>query len=103
MAIRHIVLIRFDESATDQQIGAFSAGLDSLPAKISQIRRYEHGPDLGIRQATWDYGLVAEFETPEDFTAYLDHPDHKALVSEQLEPISASRVSVQLQIDHDQL
>lgn len=96
MSLRHIVLMHFDEDATDVQIAALATGLDSLPGKISQIRSYEHGRDMGVRPASWDYGLVAEFDSADDFTAYVDHPDHQALVRDLLEPITASRVSVQM-------
>lgn len=95
MSLRHIVLIRFTDAATEEQIEAVSVGLDSLPGKIGQIRSYEHGRDAGVRPATWDYGLVAEFDSAEDFTSYLQHPDHRALVADLLDPISAERASVQ--------
>jgi hypothetical protein len=95
MSLRHIVLFRFADHATDEQIDALAAGLDALPGKIGQIRSYEHGRDAGLRQGSWDYGLVAVFDTAEDFAAYLDHPDHRGLVRELLDPISAERASVQ--------
>lgn len=95
MSLRHIVLIRFTDVTTDEQIAAFSAGLDTLPAKIGQIRSYQHGRDADVRPGTWDYALVAEFASAEDFTAYLEHTDHRALVADLLDPISAERASVQ--------
>lgn len=96
MSLRHMVLIRFAEATSDEQIEAFSAGLDSLPGKINQIRSYEHGRDADVRPGTWDYGLVAKFDSAEDFVAYLEHPDHQALVADLLNPISAERTSVQI-------
>lgn len=96
MSLRHLVLIQFNETATDEKVAALASGLDSLPARIDQIRSYEHGPDAGVRAASWDYGLVAAFDSAEDFTTYLEHPDHQALVRDLLEPISATRASVQI-------
>jgi hypothetical protein len=97
MSLRHMVLIRFTEGTGDDQIAAFATGLDSLPGQIDQIRSYEHGRDAGIRPGSWDYGLVAEFDSPGDFLAYLEHPAHKAVVRDLLDPISAERTSVQIQ------
>lgn len=96
MSLRHIVLFRFTDDATDEQVSALAAGLDALPGKIEQIRSYEHGRDVGVRPSSWDYGLVAAFDSAEDFAAYLDHPDHLALVRDLLNPISAERASVQM-------
>lgn len=96
MSLRHIVLIQFNETASDEKVAAFAAGLDALPGRIAQIRSYEHGPDADVRSASWDYGLVATFDSAEDFTTYLEHPDHQALVRDLLEPISATRASVQI-------
>lgn len=95
MSLRHIVLIRFENDVTDEQVAAFARGLDGLPGAISQIRSYEHGRDAGIRSGSWDYGLIAEFDSPEDFTSYVNHPAHQQLVDELLNPISATRTSVQ--------
>lgn len=95
MSLRHIVLIRFTDDATRDQVAALSAGLDGLAEEIEQVRHYEHGADAGVREGTWDYGLVAQFDSAEDFTAYLEHPAHVAVVKELLNPISAERTSVQ--------
>jgi hypothetical protein len=96
MTVRHIVLFRFTDSASDEQIAALSAGLDALPTAIAEIRSYIHGRDLGLRAGNWDYGVVAQFDSVEDFHVYREHPDHQALVRDLLDPISEERASVQL-------
>lgn len=98
MGLRHIVLIRFNDDASDQQIAALAAGLDTLPGAIHQIRSYQHGRDADVRPGSWDYGLVAEFDSAADLAAYLDHADHRAVVNDLLDPISATRASVQIPI-----
>jgi hypothetical protein len=102
MSLRHCVLIRFTDDATDGQIAALAAGLDALPREIEQVRAYEHGRDAGVREGTWDYGVVARFDSAEDFTTYLQHPAHVAVVRDLLTPISAERTSVQFPL-HDDL
>lgn len=98
MGLQHMVIIQFKPGTADEQVAKLSAGLDSLPGSISQIRSYTHGASAEIRPGAWDYGVVAEFDSREDFEAYLTHPDHVALVRDLLDPISAARVSVQFTI-----
>ena len=46
--IRHVVVFRWNESVTDEQLVAMSAALDALPAAIAEIVTYRHGRDLGL-------------------------------------------------------
>ena len=96
MAVRHIVLFRFAEGTPGERIDDLTAGLDALPAAIDVIRRYEHGPDLGVSPGTWDYALVAEFATLDDQRTYRDHPVHQKLIRELVEPITTDRASIQV-------
>jgi hypothetical protein len=99
MTIRHIVLFRFAEGTPDERVADLSAGLDALPPAIPQIRRYEHGRNLGVTPGTWDYGLVAEFDSVDDQRTYRDHPTHQQLIRELVEPITVDRASIQLSLD----
>lgn len=98
MAIRHIVLFRFAPGTPDERIDDLQAGLDALPPAIPQIRRYEHGRNLGVTPGTWDYGLVAEFDSVDDQRTYRDHPVHQQLIRELVEPITTDRASIQLSL-----
>ncbi|WP_433508284.1 Dabb family protein [Pseudonocardia halophobica] len=42
-----------------------------------------------------DVALVTTFGTTEDFAAYLDHPLHRAMVADLLEPLCESWLSIQ--------
>lgn len=95
MGLQHVVLFRFNDTASDEQIGALSAGLDALPTKIEVIRFYSHGRDARVRAGTWDYGIVAEFDSVDDFHTYRDHPEHQALIRDLVDPITVERAAVQ--------
>jgi hypothetical protein len=75
----HCVTFTFKESATPEQIEALDAGLEALPSQLPFEVRSRQGRDLAERATNADYGLVTEFETVEDFYAYLEHPAHRAL------------------------
>jgi hypothetical protein len=96
MTVRHMVLFRFKDGTSDEQIATLSAGLDALPTTIAEVRSYVHGRDMGVRAGNWDYGVMAEFDSVEDFQIYREHPDHQALVRDLLDPVSQERASVQI-------
>jgi Stress responsive A/B Barrel Domain len=100
MMFRHVVMFRFADAATDDQRAAVAAGLDQMPAATGAIREqdYTHGPDLGVNPASWDYVVVADFASADDYAAYRDHPDHQALIRDLLTPIVVERASVQYEV-----
>jgi hypothetical protein len=96
--LRHTVLLRFKLDATEEQIDAVLDGLASMPQKMSFIRRYEFGRDLGILEANPQVALVADFDSIDDWRAYQDHPDHKALVRDSIAPILETMTRVQYEV-----
>jgi hypothetical protein len=93
--IRHVVMFRWIEGATPDQIQAVADALRALPGKIPEIRSFACGPDVGINAGNWDFAVVAEFDTIEDQTIYRDHPDHVAVIDTELAAIRADRAAVQ--------
>jgi len=100
MAFRHVVMFRFADDATDDQRRALARGLAGMPAATGAIGEddYVHGPDLGVSSASWDYVVVADFASVDEFLAYRDHPDHRALIRDLVTPVVAERASVQYEV-----
>jgi hypothetical protein len=98
MAVRHVVLFRFGEGTTDEQVQALADGLDEMPKAVGVMLDYRHGRDLGINEASYDYAVVGDFATTDDYLAYRDHPDHRALIRDLVTPIVAERFSVQFSL-----
>jgi hypothetical protein len=100
MPIRHVVLFRFVDGVDDDRVDALAAGLDRMPEATGVVKadRYEHGRALGLNPGSWDYAVVAEFESAEAYAAYRDHPEHQALIRDLLRPIVAERCSVQFEL-----
>lgn len=99
MTVRHVVLFRFAAGTTGEQIAHLSTGLSELPQEIAEIRAYRHGPDAGIVDTSWDYAVIGDFDSPEDYLTYRNHPLHQALIRERVEPIAEARATVQLFVD----
>jgi hypothetical protein len=98
MALRHVVLFRFRAAATDDQVQAMAAGLDRMPEATGTTLAFTHGRDAAVNEGAYDYAVVADFATVDDYRAYRDHPDHRALVSDLQGTIVAERAYVQFEL-----
>ncbi|MFO1541263.1 MAG: Dabb family protein [Chloroflexota bacterium] len=97
--IRHIVLFRWKEGTTPEQIAAALTGLRALPAQIPQIRAYVVGADIGGMDGHWDVAVTGDFDDLAAFRAYFDHPAHQAVVHERILPIREARAVLQVDLD----
>ena len=97
--VRHIVLFRWKDGVSADHIEATRRGLSALPGKIPQIKRYVFGSNLGINPGTYDFGVVADFASVDDYLVYRDHPDHKAFIAAHTTDYVTDRAAVQFEID----
>jgi hypothetical protein len=96
--IRHIVLFRWREGVTGADVAAVQAGLDGLPPAIPAIRSYVHGPDLRLGEASWDYGIVADFDDAAGWEAYDTDAVHAKVRAEIVVPLLAERAHVRIDL-----
>jgi Stress responsive A/B Barrel Domain len=73
--------------------------LHQLPSKIACIQAYRFGRDLGIQPDNADFGLVADFVDEQALETYANHPEHQAVLSSLIRPITERRVAIQYVID----
>lgn len=74
--IVHIVMIKLKE---DRKADAAKVKkiLDSLPAKIEEIKAYEVGINEIESARAYDISLYSQFESYDTLKAYNGHPDHQ--------------------------
>lgn len=96
--LRHVVLFRWTPTTTDEDIAQVVDGLAALPAAIAVIRNYSFGRDVGINDGRFDFAVVGDFDTRDDYLAYRDHPLHRALIDERVARHIAERAAVQFDI-----
>jgi Stress responsive A/B Barrel Domain len=94
----HVVVFSWRDGTTEEQEAAVAAELAKLPEQIPAIRRYEFGPDAGLDQANADFAVVAGFEDADGYLVYRDHPAHRKVIENYINPIVASRSRVQFEI-----
>src|SRR5690606_29382013 len=80
--LRHVVLIKFKETASTDEIARVEEAFGALPGKIKEIKDYEWGinnsPE-GINNG-FTHCFLVTFESEEDRAVYLPHPEHRAFV-----------------------
>jgi hypothetical protein len=100
MAIfRHIMLMKFKDGTTTEQIDRALEGLGTMPGKVPGILRYEFGTDLNLVEGNPDLALVADFASEKDWRAYLSHPEHLAMTEAVFTPIKGTMTRVQYLVE----
>ena len=95
---RHVVLFTWKPGTTREQAEQVAAQLRTLPGVIEQIRAYHVGLDAGINPGNYEFAVVADFDNVADYLVYRDHPVHRAIITEHIQPLIASRAAVQYEI-----
>lgn len=96
--IRHVVMMKWNDQATPDGVGAFHAALTALVDSIPEIGSYTAGPDIGVFKANQDYALVADFASVDDFKTYVFHEAHQAAIAEFGASITESSVTAQFNL-----
>lgn len=94
--IQHVAVFTWRDVAPDA--GAISSALTSFGAGLPGMLEYRCGADLGLRAGNGDYAVLALLQDEESLTAYLDHPEHRRLVSELILPYASGRHACQFHV-----
>ena len=78
--LRHVVLFKFKDTSTAEDVRKVEQAFADLPNKIPQIKGYEWGKNNSPENL--NHGLthcfLLTFSSDKDRNDYLVHPDHKA-------------------------
>ena len=96
--LRHVVLLRWKDDTTPEDIAAIEAALGTLPVAIPELVAYRYGRDAGLAEGNWDFAIVADVVSVDDYVTYRDHPAHQAAITERIRPHAAERAAVQLHL-----
>jgi hypothetical protein len=86
--LRHVVLFKFKDSTSHEDIVKAEKAFIALPNKISEIKDFEWGTNNSPEslEKGFTHCFFLTFDNEEDRAIYLPHPDHKAF-GEISEPI----------------
>jgi len=81
--LRHVVLFKFKDGTSAEQIKAVEDAFRALPGKIHVIRDFEWGTDISPEHKSqgFTHCFLLTFRTEADRDAYLPHPAHVAAVA----------------------
>lgn len=95
--IRHVSVLTFVPDVDDAQIQAIETELAQLPSRL-RFRAYHYGRDLGFNEGNASFGIVADFDTLEEYFAYRDDPEHMRILTQVIRPILGARSAVQYEL-----
>lgn len=77
--LRHVVLFKFKDTATPEQVKQVEDAFRALPSKINLIRGFEWGTNVSPENLNQGYThcFLLTFDSDKDRDAYLVHPAHK--------------------------
>lgn len=86
--LQHVVLFKFKDDATAEQVKKVEDAFRALPSQIKEIKGFEWGTNNSPENLNqgFTHCFKVTFTSEKDREIYLPHPSHKAFV-EVLKPI----------------
>lgn len=80
--LRHVVLFKFKDDASKDQVKAVTDAFAALPSKIETIKDFEWGTDVSVENKSegFTHCFVVSFADEKGREEYLPHPAHKDFV-----------------------
>lgn len=80
--LRHVVLFKFKDSVTEEQVQEVVDAFRALPEKIETIEDFEYGTDISVENKSkgFTHGFVVTFRDKKGRDTYLPHPAHQEFV-----------------------
>ena len=77
--LRHVVMFKFKDGTSSQQIKEIEDAFRALPGKIDAICEFEWGTDVSVEnhQQGLTHCFLVTFRSEADRAEYIPHPDHK--------------------------
>lgn len=96
--VDHLVLFAVKEDAAAEDVEELLSSINGLRSSIPNVIDLSAGEDFSGRGKGYTHGLFVRFRTVDDLRAYLEHPDHQAVV-EKLDALTTDRLVVDY--DHE--
>jgi hypothetical protein len=92
------VLFAVNDDASPEDVEDLLASIRNLRGSIPNVIDLSVGEDFSGRAKGYTHGIFVRLRTTDDLRAYLDHPDHQAVV-EKLDALTTGRLVVDY--DHE--
>ncbi len=96
--IRHVAVFRFKDTATEAVIDEIDRTLATLPGIIDEIVSFSSGRNAHVTDVAWDYAVVSDFATADDYRTYASNPQHVDMVKNVVGPHVAEAARTQFEV-----
>jgi hypothetical protein len=96
--IHHVVLFRWNASATPDQVADAGAALLAMKGKIPEVRRVAFGPNLAESRTEYTHALLVVVDDMAAVKRYVDHPHHVEVAKTFLLPIREARLAIDFDV-----
>ncbi len=96
--VDHLVLFAVKDDASVEDVEDLLSNLRDLRGSIPNVIDLSVGEDFSGRGEPYTHGLFVRFRTADDLRAYLEHPEHQAVI-EKLDATTTGRLVVDY--DHE--
>lgn len=97
--LTHVVLFRWNDSVPSGYADVAKTELLKYAATLSGVVSYHCGPNAGVSENGADFGIVAVFESAEDWHRYDTDDEHNRIRREIFAPYVADRSVIQFKTD----
>jgi len=95
---RHVVIFKWNEGVDAAHVEEIAAALDRLTTVIPAIAAYAHGKDAAVNADNFDYVVVGDFLSVDDYLVYRDHPEHRSFIDTYISGRVATRAAIQYHV-----
>ncbi len=96
--ITHVVAFRWKPDIPAGHVEAVKAQLLAFASSLPEVRSYRCGTDVGASDiGNFDFAIVAEFDTIEDWGVYDTDPKHNEIRAGEVRPWIEERAAVQFE------
>lgn len=96
--IEHILLLRWNETATQESIDYAMVELQGLKDKIPGIVDISSGKNFSERSKGFTHAMIFRFKDRAALDGYFPHPEHQRVVQKILNPIRADTLVVDYEV-----
>ena len=96
--IRHVAVFQLSDAATDEVVETIDSILATLPDIVPEIISFTSGRNAGLTEGAWDYAVVADFNTADDYTTYATNPEHLFMVKNVVGPYVVESARTQFEV-----
>jgi len=81
-SVRHVVLFKFKDGTSAEQVKAIEDGFRALPSKLPIIAAFEYGTDVSVENLSqgFTHCFLVTFKDTKARDTYLPHPAHQEFV-----------------------